>query len=179
MLRKLIRIVRDWFAARPWVASVVVIVLAALLLVFQCQSEAEGLGIAPRSTPRATPTRSPPLDEKVFLPLVPGGNMSYWKLIVPESTINLVLNPSGEGDTEFSAHGGGVTVTAVSTDAKYGYRSYRVQTTNDHDGINLTTVQMVNAIHYVTFALRTTDTIPTNGIEVSADNTNWHQSLSQ
>lgn len=180
-MRKLLERVRDWLAAHPWVASVGLIVLIAVLLVVescQLQTEAKGLGLTP--TPGGvmggTPSPNAPMDPRAFLPFITaGGHMSYWKLIKPEATTNLVLNPSGEGDTEFSAHGGGVTVTAVTTDAKYGRRSYRIQTTNDHDGINLTVVELANAIHYISFALRTTDTIPTNGIEVSADNAAWHQ----
>lgn len=80
--------------------------------------------------------------------------MSDWKIVVPETTQNRVLNPSGETTLNFAAVGG--TVTRVTTYAKYGLYSYRVQTAADNQGMTLTLAALANAIHYVTLVVRGT-----------------------
>lgn len=81
--------------------------------------------------------------------------MSYFKIIVGESTINYTLNPSGETTGNFAA-GGAATVTRSTTYQKYGLYSYRVQTNGDDQGIEITLSALSNAIHYVTLLMRGT-----------------------
>lgn len=84
-----------------------------------------------------------------------GGGMSDWKIIVPESTINYVMNPSGETTGNFSAEAG-TTVTRSTTYQHYGLYSYRVETNANNEGIQFTLSALTNAIHYVTVRVRGT-----------------------
>jgi hypothetical protein len=83
--------------------------------------------------------------------------MSDWKIVVPEATINNVLNPSAEIAANFAAEGAAV-VTRVTTTSRYGVYSYRVQTAANNQGIQFTLNALANAIHYVT--LRVSGTLP-------------------
>lgn len=94
--------------------------------------------------------------------------MSNWKIVVPEATTNKALNPSGEIAGNFGAVGG--TVTRVTTYAKYGLYSYRVQTSADNQGATFTLSALANATHYVTMLVR--GTLPASW-DWSLDNTNW------
>lgn len=81
--------------------------------------------------------------------------MSDWKLVIGESTLNYVTNPSGETTGNFAAEGG-TTVTRSTTYQHYGLYSYRVETSADNEGIELTLSALTNAIHYVTLRVRGT-----------------------
>ncbi len=94
--------------------------------------------------------------------------MSNWKIVVPESTTNKVLNPSAEETGNFSAVG--ATVTRVTTYSKYGLRSYRVQSAADDQGVSLALAALANAVHYVT--LRVRGTLPA-AWDWSCDNVNY------
>jgi hypothetical protein len=91
---------------------------------------------------------------QTFNPCAEAG-MSDWKIIIPESTINKCLNPSAEIAGNFAA-AGGATVTRETTYQHYSPYSYRVQTANDNEGIELTLGTLANAIHYVTVRVRGT-----------------------
>jgi len=80
-------------------------------------------------------------------------DVSDWKIIVPEATENMVLNPSGETTSNYAALGGG-TVTRSTTYSKWGVYSYRVQTAADSDGMSLTLDALENASHYATAFVR-------------------------
>jgi hypothetical protein len=82
--------------------------------------------------------------------------MSDYKVIVPEATTNLVLNPSAELAGNFVAAPAGGTVTRVTTYAKYNVYSFRVQTAADNEGIRLSIPVLANAIHYLTLVVRGT-----------------------
>lgn len=85
--------------------------------------------------------------------------MSDWKIVVPEATRNMVLNPSAEiadvvhGTTYHETPTGG-TVTRVTTYAKYGMYSYHVETTLNNEGIRLTLSHTDDVAHYVTMVVR-------------------------
>lgn len=112
--------------------------------------------------PLAVGAQSP----EIWLPLIvvrdynPCGDwaMSDWKVIAPEVTTNMVLNPSAETTGNFAA-AGGATVTRVTTYQRYGLYSYRVQTAANNEGMTLTLSALSNAVHYVT--LRVRGTLPT------------------
>jgi hypothetical protein len=81
--------------------------------------------------------------------------MSDWKLIVPEATRNMVLNPSAEIAGNFAAIGGPVSATRVQVNAKYGSWAYYLDANGDNQGIRITLSALSNNIHYVT--LRATE----------------------
>jgi hypothetical protein len=81
--------------------------------------------------------------------------MSDWKVIVPQSTVNYCLNPSGETTGSYAAEAG-TTVTRVTTYQHYGLYSYRVETNANNEGIEFTLSTLTNAIHYVTVRVRGT-----------------------
>lgn len=83
--------------------------------------------------------------------------MSDWKVIAPEATTNMVLNPSAEDSGNIAAVGGAV-VSQSSTYQRYGLYSARVQTSAHNDGIRFTLSALSNAVHYVT--LRVCGTLP-------------------
>lgn len=80
-----------------------------------------------------------------------------WRLLQPEHTVNLILNPSAEAAGNYGPAGGGAV--ARSTDfSLYGRRSYQVTTAANGDGISLTTATLASAAHYAT--LRVHGTLP-------------------
>jgi len=80
-----------------------------------------------------------------------------WHIIVPETTTNLVLNPSVEVDGGNYAALGGAVLANLDTETytRYGSHSVRFTTAADNDGISFTLDTLANAIHYVTVRLRT------------------------
>lgn len=97
--------------------------------------------------------------------------MREWKLVVPAATTNRALNPSAETTGNFAALGG-ATATRVTTHAKYGLYSYRVQTAADNDGLSLTLQALANAVHFVTLLAR--GTLPA-GWDWSLDNATYSE----
>lgn len=81
--------------------------------------------------------------------------MSDWKIVVPETTQNRVLNPSAEVALNFTAEAG-TTVTRETTYSKYGVYSYRVQCNADNEGMTLTLATLAAADHYVSMVVRGT-----------------------
>jgi hypothetical protein len=81
--------------------------------------------------------------------------MSDWKIVVPETTNNRVLNPSAEVALNFTAEAG-TTVTRETTYSKYGVYSYRVQCNADNEGMTLTLATLAAADHYVSMVVRGT-----------------------
>lgn len=81
--------------------------------------------------------------------------MSDWKIIIPEATTNMVLNPSAETTGNFFAVSG-ATMTRSSTFNRYGLYSYRIQTAANNEGGRLTLSALANAIHYATLRVRGT-----------------------
>ena len=56
-----------------------------------------------------------------------------WKVIVPQATTNMCLNPSAETTGNYAPAGGGAI--SVQTDvAKFGKTAYQVQTAGDDEG---------------------------------------------
>lgn len=92
--------------------------------------------------------------------------MSNFKVVVPETTENLFLNPSAEIAGNFTQLAGTV-VTRESTYGLYGAWAYEVVSNADNEGISLTTKTLTNAIHYVTLRIR--GTLPASW-DVSMDN---------
>jgi hypothetical protein len=98
---------------------------------------------------------------KIYLPIVLSNGcqsdpiMSDWKIIIPEATSNMALNPSAETTGNYAA-GGGATITLSTTYQHYGLYSYRVVTNGDNKGLQLTLAALTNAIHYVTMRVRGT-----------------------
>jgi hypothetical protein len=72
-----------------------------------------------------------------------------WRLIEPEASTNIVLNPSAETTGNFAANGGGV-VARSTTYAHYGLYSYHVTTAANNDGIVLITEAMAASAYFVT-----------------------------
>lgn len=97
--------------------------------------------------------------EKVYLPIVSGGGCKVaecnrtWRIVKPDGMTNFALNPSAETTGNFTAEGG-TTVTRVTTFSHYGLYSYRVQTNNDDEGIEITLSSLSNAAHFVTMRVR-------------------------
>jgi hypothetical protein len=98
-------------------------------------------------------------------------NMSDWKVITPQATTNMVLNPSGETTGNFAAEAG-TTVTRVTTYQHYGLYSYRVETNANNEGVEFTLSTLTNAIHYVTVRVR--GTLPTTW-DWSLNGSTFHQ----
>lgn len=118
-----------------------------------------------------TTPRADELEHKIYLPLVSifelDGTMGIWQFILPEATINHVLNPSAEAAGNYVALGG--AVTRVTTYSKFGIRSYRVQTAAADQGLRMTNMApLANATHYVSFLVR--GTLPPNGLYVFCGN---------
>lgn len=112
------------------------------------------------------------LEHKIYLPIVLklelDGTMGIWNFILPEATINHVLNPSAEIAGN-NANPGGSTVTRVTTYSKFGIRSYRVQTAANGQGLRMNNMApLANAPHYVSFFVR--GAIPAGGLTVFMGN---------
>jgi len=76
-----------------------------------------------------------------------------WRFIAPIATTNMVLNPSAETTGNFAAVAG-ATVTRDTTFQKYGLTSYRVITTANKRGLEVTLSPLSNTTHYATFRVR-------------------------
>jgi hypothetical protein len=99
--------------------------------------------------------------------------MSDWKLILPEATRNMVLNPSAEIAGNFAALGGPVSATRIQVNAKYGSWAYYLSTNGNDQGIRLTLSQLSNDVHYVT--LRATEFLSVGAEwDWSLDGVNYH-----
>lgn len=84
--------------------------------------------------------QEPVQDKVVYLPVILSNlecMSNGWQFVAPVATTNLVSNPSGETTGNFAAVGA-ATVTQVSTFQKYGLQSYRVQTSLNGQGLQLT-----------------------------------------
>jgi len=85
---------------------------------------------------------------KVFLPIimrfVKSDLKNNWQIVKPVASTNYVLNPSAELTGNFAAIGS-ATITRVSTYAKYGLNSYRVQTFATNTGLSLTLGALTNS----------------------------------
>ena len=98
--------------------------------------------------------------------------MGVWKIIVPESSINKVLNPvaMGTGNATLVATG---AVTIVTTYSYFGYKCWRVVGVADNDGAYFTLSALADKIHYVTLRVNTiSDLAPM--FDISLDNANFH-----
>lgn len=94
-------------------------------------------------------------DYQIYLPIIIQNvpveqeyHVSNWKIIVPETTVNKVLNPSAEIAGNITALGGGTLTPMVVP--LYGHYGGRLQTAADNDGIAFTLSALANAVHYVT-----------------------------
>jgi len=92
---------------------------------------------------------------KVYLPIImlKDPPVNTWQIVKPIATTNYVLNPSAETTGNFVAIGS-ATVTRVSTYAKYGLNSFRIQTFATNTGLSLTTGTLTNATHWMTARIR-------------------------
>jgi len=91
-------------------------------------------------------------------------------IVIPEATINKVLNPSCEIAGNFAAYNAGV-VQRVTTNSLYGNYEFSIAAGAINRGASFTLDTLTNAIHYVT--LRTHG--DRNTIEVSTNAVNWHE----
>lgn len=93
-----------------------------------------------------------------------------WGVIVPESSTNLILNPSAEQTGNFGNHNSG-SASRVTTYARFGDYCFEVATGATNRGMTFTVGALSNAAHYFTVYAQgnAADTL-----EVSADNTNWN-----
>jgi len=96
---------------------------------------------------------------KVFLPIimkfVKSDLKNSWQIVKPVASTNYVLNPSAELTGNFAAIGS-ATITRVTTYAKYGLNSYRVQTFATNTGLSLTLGTLTNSDHWMTLRIRGT-----------------------
>ena len=81
--------------------------------------------------------------------------MGVWKLIIPETSTNMVLNPVAMGTGNYTQRAG-TTVTIISTSSYLGYKCYRVETNADTEGIQFTLITPAAATHYVSMRVRGT-----------------------
>ena len=84
--------------------------------------------------------------------------MSDWSVVVPEATINYVLNPSIEISSNYASLAGGTAVRS-SNQSYFGHYSLSMITNNDNEGGSVTLSALTNAIHYAT--VRVKGTLPT------------------
>ncbi len=115
------------------------------------------------------------LDHFVYLPLCLRGYgkcyrppdweqiMSNWKIIEPEATRNIVLNPSAE-TTGNSSTGGGATNTRTTTQSLYGSYSYHYTGSVQADVAEYTTETRSGIWYFITIRVR--GTLP-SGIQVT------------
>jgi hypothetical protein len=100
-----------------------------------------------------------------------------WKVILPEEATNMVLNPVAMGTGNYFQRAG-TTVTQSTTYSYLGYKSYRVETNADAEGIEITLATLpaggLAAIHYASMRIR--GTLPAvwvwslNGADLRAPN---------
>ena len=95
--------------------------------------------------------------------------MGDWKVIVPESTVNKVLNPSAESTGSYGPIGG-ATVSRPTTYSAFGLRSYRLETTGDNQGMTGTLETLGSTGTYATMRVR--GALP-DGWDWSLDNVNY------
>ena len=98
--------------------------------------------------------------------------MGYWKILIPETSTNMVLNPValGTGNTTDVATG---AVTIITTYSYFGYKCFQLRNLADNDGAYWTLGALANAIHYVTLRVHNTSDI-TPMFDLSLDNANFH-----
>jgi hypothetical protein len=85
--------------------------------------------------------------------------MGAWGVILPEEATNMVLNPVAMGTGNYTQRAG-TTVTQSTTYSYLGYKSYRVETNADAEGIEITLATLpaggLAAIHYASMRIRGT-----------------------
>lgn len=95
--------------------------------------------------------------------------MGNWFVILPTAGTNMVLNPVAMGTGNYTQRAG-TTVTQSTTYSYLGYKSYRVETNADAEGIDLVLAALSNAIHQVSVRVR--GTLPA-AWTWSVDGANW------
>ncbi|MBI2934667.1 MAG: phage tail family protein [Chloroflexi bacterium] len=95
--------------------------------------------------------------------------MSYWQVLIPEASQNMVKNPSAETTFNYQPRNGAIIVR--STDYAWkGLYSFRVYATANDEGLHFTLSALVNDAHYVSMRGRGTF----GGTwQWSLDNANW------
>jgi len=95
--------------------------------------------------------------------------MGNWKVIIPASGRNYILNPSAMGGGDYATIAV-ATITLDVTKGYFGYRNFKVVGSADNQGIRLTQKVLTNTTHYAT--VRTYGAV-TNW-DWSMDNSNWY-----
>lgn len=98
--------------------------------------------------------------------------MSNWKIVVPEATTNMVLNPSAEISGSNYNYESGTTGGQLAGYGKFGLHVYQITTTAANEGIELTLSALANATHYVTVYVRG-NILDADSWDWSLDDSNW------
>lgn len=98
--------------------------------------------------------------------------MGTWKVIVPEARINWVKNPIALGAANYTAYGT-ATITRDLSFSYFGYKNYKIVTTNTTSGINLTLQALSNNAHYITYRVHSTSSAGVLRVSIDAG-VNWN-----